>query len=206
MGDMAHTTEAKSDQLNADDLIAGAITIKITSVLVKTSAEQPCAVSYEGDRGKPFKPSKSMARIMVSAWGDDSKNYVGKSMTLYRDPEVKWAGMKVGGIRISHMSHLDRTMTVALTETRGVKKLFTVQPLKDAQTISPEQKLVAAKKKADEIISAIAQSESKEGVEQVMLAHADALERLGANYIDEHSRVYDAHDFKIDSFLTKKGE
>jgi len=37
--------------------------------------------------------------------------------------------MEVGGIRISHMSHIDKPVTIALTATRGNKKPTTVQPL-----------------------------------------------------------------------------
>jgi hypothetical protein len=136
MSDMKPAIAPKSDQLNADDLISGPITITVTGVTVKGGQEQPVAISYEGDNGKPYKACKSMCRVLVSAWGSDSKQYVGRAMTLYRDPHVKWAGMEVGGIRISHLSHLDRDMTMALTATRGSKKLFTVSPLLSLSSIS----------------------------------------------------------------------
>ena len=126
--DMTPTIVPKSDQLNSDDLIAGPITIKITRVTIKTG-EQPVSIYYEGDNGKPYKCCKSMARIMVSAWGADASKYVGRSLTLYRDASVKWGGMEVGGIRISHMSDIDSAMTMALTVTRANKKPFTVKPL-----------------------------------------------------------------------------
>jgi len=42
---------------------------------------------------------------------------------------VKWGGLEVGGIRISHMSHIDKPVTIALTATRGNKKPVTVKPL-----------------------------------------------------------------------------
>ena len=58
--DMKPTIVAKSDQLNADDLIGGPKTIKITRVTVTERAEQPCVINFEGDDGKPWKPSKSM--------------------------------------------------------------------------------------------------------------------------------------------------
>jgi len=128
MSDMAAAIVPKSDQLNSDDLIAGPITIKITSVSIKIG-EQPIAISYEGDKGKPYKCCKSMARVMVTAWGPDSKAYTGRSMTLYRDPSVKWAGMEVGGIRISHMTDIDSPLTMALTATKGSRKPYTVKPL-----------------------------------------------------------------------------
>lgn len=128
MADLTDLILAKSDQLNADDLIAGAITIKITAVK-RVAGEQPIAISYEGDNGKPWKPCKSMMRILVSAWGADGKAYVGRGLTLYRDPKVKWAGMEVGGIRISHMTNITGEFSTALTVTKGNKKPYIVKPL-----------------------------------------------------------------------------
>jgi len=130
MSDMSAVIIPKSDQKNADDLLAGPLTIKITSVTIRPGTEQPISVFFEGDEGKPWKPCKSMARVMVTAWGADSKQYVGRSLTLYCDKSVKWGGMEVGGIRISHMSDIDSTLTMALTATRGNKKPFTVKPLR----------------------------------------------------------------------------
>jgi len=127
--DMHQTIIPKSDQLNADDLIGRDMTIKITAVDIKGGQEQPVSIHFDGDNGKPYKACKSMCRVMVSAWGADSKKYVGRSMTLYRDPKVKWGGMEVGGIRISHMSDIDEDMTMALTMTRANKKPFTVRPI-----------------------------------------------------------------------------
>lgn len=132
MNDMKQVIVPKSDQLNADDLLSGPITIKITAVNVKGGQEQPVSISYEGDNGKPYKPCKSMCRVLVSAWGADSSLYVGRSLTLYCDPRVKWGGMEVGGIRISHMTNIADTMTMALTVTRANKKPFIVQPLVNA--------------------------------------------------------------------------
>jgi hypothetical protein len=50
-------------------------------------------------------------------------------MTLYRDPSVKFGGMDVGGIRVSHLSHIDKPLSVALTVSRGKRLPYTVQPL-----------------------------------------------------------------------------
>lgn len=129
MGDMRGVITPKSDQLNSDDLLAGPLTIKVTGVSIRSGQEQPVAISYEGDNGKPYKACKSMCRVMVSAWGPDSSKYVGRSMTLYCDPKVKWAGMEVGGIRISHMSDIPEAMTLALTVTKGSRKPYIIQPL-----------------------------------------------------------------------------
>lgn len=125
--DISHTVIPKSDQLNADDLIAGSRTITITRVSANPDApEQPVSVYFEGDERKPYKPCKSMRRVMISAWGTDASKYAGRSMTLYRDSTVKFGGMEVGGIRISHMSHIEKDMVMALTESKARRKPFKV--------------------------------------------------------------------------------
>ena len=116
----------KSDQLNADDLIAGPITVTITDVK-RGDHEQPISVEVQDNR--PYKPCKSMRRVLIAAYSDDPKNWVGKSMTLFCDPEVTWAGVKVGGIRISHMSGIDEPKTFLLTRSRGKRSEVTVLPM-----------------------------------------------------------------------------
>lgn len=130
MTDLGPTIAPRSDQLNSDDLIAGPITITITKVSAG-NAEQPINVHYEGDGGKPYKPGKSMRRVLVHAWGRQGDAYVGRKMTLYRDPTVQFGGIAVGGIRISHMSHIDRDFTMGLTVKRGSKKEHSVKVLRD---------------------------------------------------------------------------
>lgn len=133
MNDMSAVIAPKSDQLNSDDLIAGPRTITVREVNIRPGTEQPVAISYEGDNGKPWKPCKSTSRILVAAWGPDASKYAGRSVTLYRDADVKWGGMAVGGIRISHVSHIEKALVMALTEKKGSKKLTTIQPLKVEQ-------------------------------------------------------------------------
>lgn len=127
--DMRTVIQPKSDQLNADDFVAGPRTVRITGVEIK-GGEQPISVHFEGDNGKPWKPCKTTARLMVAAWGPDASQYKGRSLTLYRDPTVKWAGLEVGGIRISHMSHIDSDMVYAATVTKGKRAPIKVKPLK----------------------------------------------------------------------------
>ena len=130
MVDMTQTIAPKSNQLTADDLLAGPRTLTITRVTGNEgNADQPVNIFYENDGGLPFRPCKSMRRVMVAVWGADASKYVGNSMTVYRDPKVKWGGMEVGGIRISHMTGIDKPQTMALTATRGAKKAYKVNPL-----------------------------------------------------------------------------
>lgn len=133
MNDMRPVIVPRSDQLNADSLLSGALTITITNVEIRPGTEQPISVHYEGGEGKPWKPCKSMARVLVHAWGPDASVYKGRSLTLFCDPTVKWGGMEVGGIRVSYMSHIDGKMVMALTSTKGQRKPHTVLPLVVAQ-------------------------------------------------------------------------
>lgn len=130
MTDLSQTIAPKSDQLNADDLIGGITkTIRITKVSLSSTPDQPIAINFEGDNGKPYKPCKSMRRVLVQVWGKDGNSYIGRSLTLFRDDKVKFGGLDVGGIRISHMSHIDSPVTMALTATKASRKPYTVKPL-----------------------------------------------------------------------------
>lgn len=133
--DMSAFVVPKSDQLNADDLTEPR-TIRVAKVSGTGNADQPVAVYFDGDNGRPFKPCKSMRRVMIAAWGTDASQYVGRSMTIYRDPRVAFGGMEVGGIRISHMSHIDKTLSLALTVTKAKRAPYRVEPL--AETKAPD--------------------------------------------------------------------
>ena len=134
--DMTETIAPKSDQLNADDLIAGPRNVTVEKVTPGTP-EQPVEIHLLEFPGRPFKPSKTVRRILVAAWGPDADAYSGRRMTLYRDATVRFGGQDVGGIRISHMSHIDKRMTLALTVTRGKRSPYVVEPLADAVPASP---------------------------------------------------------------------
>ncbi len=129
MTDLSTTIDPKSDQLNSDDLIAGPRTITVTRVVGNSGKDQPVSIFFEGDRGKPYMPCKSMRRVLVHLWGKDGSSYAGKSMTLYRDPSVKFGGIEVGGIRISHMSHIEADVSLMLTSTRGKRDPYSVRKL-----------------------------------------------------------------------------
>lgn len=138
--DMSRFIEAKSDQLNADDLIGAPRTITITRV-TGNDGDQPVSIFYEGDGGKPFKPCKTIRRVMMGVWGRYANEYVGRSMTLYRDNSVTFGGLQVGGIRISHMSGIDKETTVVVMKSKGKKAGMKILPLTGGprQDATPKQ-------------------------------------------------------------------
>lgn len=127
--DLRGTIVPKSDQLNSEQLIGSDMVITVTEVRMSDSAEQPLIIHYHNDNGRPFKPSKTVRKVLILAWGHDGSQWVGRSMKLYNDPTVKFGGETVGGIRVSHMTHIAKTIQVSLTATKGKKKLWEVQPL-----------------------------------------------------------------------------
>ena len=129
VSDLRATIVPKSDQLNAEQLLAGPMTVTVTEVRVSESAEQPVIVHYENDGGRPFKPCKTMRKVLLMAWGENGHAWAGKSMTLYNDPAVKFGGTDVGGIRISHMTDIPKDIKVSLTATKGKKALYEVKRL-----------------------------------------------------------------------------
>lgn len=136
--DISETVQPRSDQANADDFLAGPKTVTITEVRQGASPEQPVDILLaEFGPGRPFKPSKTVRRLLISAWGAEAEEYVGRRMTLYCDPDVKFGGSTVGGIRVSHMSDITKPLTVALTVTRGKRKSYTVAPLPDITPTDP---------------------------------------------------------------------
>lgn len=128
VSNLKDTIIPKSDQLNADQLLAGPMTITVSDVR-RGSDDQPVIVHYQGENGRPFKPCKSMRKVLIFAWGENGAEWIGKRMTLFNNPDVKFGGVKVGGIRISHMSDIKGELALSLTATKGKKEPFIIKPL-----------------------------------------------------------------------------
>jgi hypothetical protein len=165
--DMTAACAPRSDQLNAEDLLTGPQTITVTAV-TRGTAEQPVdIVTEEYGPGRPYKPSKTMRRVIMAAWGTNTASYTGRRMTIYRDPEVMFGRDKVGGIKISHLSHIDKRLELALTVTRGKRASFSVEPLADAPAAITDADVTEFEKR---------------------IASAETLEQLGAVAADLKAR------------------
>jgi hypothetical protein len=142
---LSEATLARSDQLNADDLVAGPRTFTVKEVR-RGDSDQPVAIVLaEFPANRPFKPSKTVVRILSYAWGEETDYWPeNPRFTLYRDAKVKWAGQEIGGIRISHMSNIEShpdikngQLKIALAESKGKKSLHVVDVLPNDAPTSP---------------------------------------------------------------------
>lgn len=129
--DISSTIQPDSSQINADDLISQPITVTVESVS-KGNAEQPVNINTVETPGRAYRPSKTMRKLIVHAWGADASQYVGRRLTLFRNPDIMFGKEKVGGIEISAMSHIDKPISVSLTVSRGRKRTFKVDVLQAA--------------------------------------------------------------------------
>jgi len=137
ISNLGYTIVPNSNRLNADDLIGQDKVITVTKVEAGDK-DSPIFIHYEGENGRPYHPCKSMRRVLIHAWGNNGHDWVGKSMRLYCDPSVKFGGVAVGGIRISELSDIDKTMNLSLTVTRAKRQPYVVKPL--AAQPKPEPK------------------------------------------------------------------
>lgn len=146
--DLSKTIIPKSDQLNADDLIAGSKTIKIRDIKRGSDEAQPVSIYFYGDNNKPFKPCKSMRRVLVQLWGADGLQFIGRRLTIYREDTVKWSGVEVGGIRISHASHIPSETRVLLTVSRNKRIPATIEvlPFVELKDLAGAKKAIQDKK------------------------------------------------------------
>jgi len=123
---LQRATQARSDQLNGCDILGGPLVTRIVDVRAGNS-EQPVVIVIDS-WPQPWKPSKTSLRVLCACWGGDPQQWVGRYAVLYCDETVKFGGEMVGGIRTSHLSHIDGTKKIAVNATRGKKKIETVEP------------------------------------------------------------------------------
>jgi len=139
--DISDTLAPNSDQLDAVDLLGGPQTFTISKVS-KGNPEQPVQI-HLAEFDRPWRPGKSMRRVMVACWGPDANQYVGRSVRLWCDPKVAFGGQDVGGVRILALSHIDKPRGIPLLVSRGKSAIYKVDVLKveapkTSPTVSPE--------------------------------------------------------------------
>ena len=191
MNDMNQVIQPKSDQVNADDFIGGPKTFTIEAVTITPGTEQPVQIKLANEP-RAFRPCKSMSRVLVAAWGPDAKAYAGRSFTLYRDPKVKWGGMEVGGIRISHLSHIERDMMIQLTATKGKRAPHIVRPL--VAEVAQLPAADSARKWADAYINAVNECQDADALNTLANSKATKLAELQGKRPELHTECVHALD------------
>jgi hypothetical protein len=131
--DISQALVAKSDQLNASDLSGSPIVATIADVR-KGDAVKPVIIDLIGMDGRPWKPSKGMLRVIAHAWGTESDKWIGRLVKLANNPEVIYAGEKVGGVEVIAMSHINAAFTIPVRISQKKVKQHHVEVLAEPIT------------------------------------------------------------------------
>jgi hypothetical protein len=202
--------QAKSDQLNALDLVGSPLTIIIERVEYYHGKEQPVEIFYHGNK-LPWRPAKCMLRLLSSYWTDETENWVGKTVELYFEPSVLWAGKADGGIRVSGLSNIEKSEQVRVKEGRNRFNIYDIKKLSPAKktTTEPtkteptsEQKEAAAEKAKINLLNNIEAISEIEHVAMFLQSEANqsVLKRLQDGYPDKHTEVMTALQNKENQF------
>lgn len=116
--------EIKSDQFNYEHFLAGPKTFKVAKIgSKKDQGKKKLLIYMEGHESTPFVPCLGMIKCLSSAegWGDKLAEWVGRSITLFGDSKVMFGSKELGGVRISHISHIAADYETKITERRGVR-------------------------------------------------------------------------------------
>ena len=202
---MTLTTAARSDQINAADLIGNTRTITIKEVRIKAGEDQPVTILIEGDK-KAFRPCLGVRRLMVRVWGPDASKYIGESMTLFCDPKVTWAGKEEGGIRVSNMTGLEEEIVEYMRISRTATKPYKIKPLKMEQRQQRQPDPNAAANWANEHIARLGQIDTPEALAAHIEAGAKSVAKLEATRPDLHTKVIEAYEIRRDMLTPLDGK
>lgn len=131
--DISKALIAKSDQLNASDLSGNPVIAKIVNVRPGDNSK-PVFVDLEGMDRRPWKPSKGMLRVLSYRWGTETDAWIGRLVKLVNNPEVIYAGEKVGGVEVVAMSHIDGAFTIPVRISQKKVKQHHVDVLAEPVT------------------------------------------------------------------------
>ena len=143
--DISLAAQAKSDQLNAIDII-GELVITIRQVdFDRNRQQQKLWLYFDGDNGRPWKPSVGMCRMLMEGWGTESDNFMGKSVKIWNNPAVIYAGKAAGGIQILAMSHIQEGgFNKKLLINRTKSETLHIDLLDMARPVYPDEQFNAA--------------------------------------------------------------
>lgn len=126
--DISAALAPKSDQLDAVDLLGSPPRIFTITDVSEGNAEQPVNIRL-AEFPRVWRPSKGMLRVLAGSWGKEVAAWVGRKVELYCDPDVMFGPDRVGGIRISRLSHIEKRTSVPMILKRGKGGSWNVDPL-----------------------------------------------------------------------------
>lgn len=179
--DLSRTIIPKSDQINFEDVQSTPITATIKSVR-EGSKDQPVFIDLVGFDGRPYKPSKSMRRVLIDAWTSNGHSWVGKSLTLKGDPSVKFGGVAVGGIKIHAMSDIEGDFSLMLSVSRGKRAEHRVKKLEIAEPPKTNMDYLTRFNQEIDSMDSKKLHESHEWLKKKFNGDADSLEKLETLY------------------------
>jgi hypothetical protein len=140
MIDLTKHIEADSDCLVAADLVGGPLTILVERVTESGKNDKKKIDIFYANSEKPFRPCKSMLRILCELWKTtDATTFIGRGITLYREPDCMWKGEKTPGVRICGLSHIEKAVTVVANERRGKMATYQIEPIRPWPPAAPER-------------------------------------------------------------------
>lgn len=161
--DLTAALAPKSDQLDFADLEGKAPMIfTITDVRENGSEladQQPVNISLV-EFPRFWRPSKGMLRVLADNWGKDVKEWVGRRVELYGDPDVYFGKEKRGGTRISRLSHISGPKKTLINPRGGRGAYWLVKPLPDAAPTIPPAEMAA------QIVAALADATTEAEVRE----------------------------------------
>lgn len=128
--DLSESFASASEQLTYPDIGERILNVTVAKVVPRGDKPKDPAIHLTEFPGKPLLPGVNVGSVLRKAWGLDGKAWVGRTMTIYGDPEVFFGKDKTGGVRVSHVSHIDAPVSVP-RRGKGARGQITVQPLAD---------------------------------------------------------------------------
>lgn len=128
---MKVAVKPRSDQWNADDFTGGPRTFTVAGAKHGTAEALYDIELVEGE-GRVWRPPNGMLSVLIQLWGDEAYEWIGRRVTLFKDPSVRFGKDVPGGIRISHMSDIGpKGASPSITVSRGQRRPYQVKPLLD---------------------------------------------------------------------------